>query len=154
MRGRKKTIGTTGDTKGKGPQSPLVASVPSGMSEAAQQKWAAIVPLIAAQCELESADSDALRQYCETVVRREKAVRELEPMPLILCTPNGAMQINPLAKLIAQCEGIMMKLSERFGLDPASRKRLQFAVTQGQMSPFMDFLKNGKQRKQPETEEE
>jgi P27 family predicted phage terminase small subunit len=123
-------------------------AVPHGMTPKARAKWLAIVPLIAEMCPLRETDSDALRQYCEAVMLREKAMAELEQKELVLETPNGAFQTNPLLKIISQAEAVMMKLAERFGLDPASRRRLQIAGKKS-ASPFLDFLKKGRERSKP-----
>jgi P27 family predicted phage terminase small subunit len=61
----------------------------------------------------------------------------------VIETPNGARQINPLLTIAEKAEAFMFKLSERFGLDPASRKRLQIAAKRG-ASPLADFLKEGR----------
>lgn len=113
---------------------------PPGMTGAALAKWVAIVPLIAELCPLQDTDVDALATYCDAAVCRERALRELERDELVIETPNGARQINPLKTIADKCEATMMKLSERFGLDPASRKRLQLASKKGQASPFAEFL--------------
>jgi P27 family predicted phage terminase small subunit len=122
------------------------------MTAAATAKWRHLVPLIASMCPLRETDSDALQQYCEAAVLRERAMRELEGKDLVLMTPNGAHQTNPLLKVISQAEAVMLKLAERFGLDPASRRRLQIA-TRKSGSPFLDFLKKGRERSKPEAAE-
>lgn len=129
----------------------IPVSKPSDLTAAAAAKWDVIVPLVAAVCDLRESDQDALRQYCEAVVLRAKAVRELELQPLVVSSPNGALQINPLQKIIANQDTLLMKLSERFGLDPASRQRLKI-VAEKTESPFLDFLKNGRNRRKPEAE--
>jgi P27 family predicted phage terminase small subunit len=143
-RGRKRSVsGLADEGKGGG----LAAMVPPlDMTPPAMQKWRAIVPLIAELCALRETDADALRQYCEMSVLAAKASAELEGQSLTLVTPNGAMQVNPLLKVISQANSVLMKLSERFGLDPASRKRLQLATKQSS-SPLLDYLKRGSNRK-------
>lgn len=122
---------------------------PVGLGKKAAAKWRAIVPLIAKQMPLKEVDADALRQYCEAVVLREKAVAELEDAPLLMAGPNGAEYANPLMKIITQQETLMMKMAERFGLDPASRRRLQIEAAKAD-SGFTEFLKRGRERPTPE----
>jgi len=124
---------------------------PVGMGKRAVAKWRAIVPLIAAQVPLKEVDADALRQYCEAVVLREKAVAELEDAPLLMSGPNGAEYANPLMKIITQQETLMMKMAERFGLDPSSRRRLMIETAKADTA-FSEFLKRGRERAKPETE--
>lgn len=121
---------------------------PSGMGKRAVAKWRVIVPLIARIVPLKEVDADALRQYCEACVLREKAVGELEDAPLLMSGPNGAQYGNPLMKIIKEQETVMMKLAERFGLDPASRRRLQIEAAKPDTA-FSEFLKRGRDRAKP-----
>ncbi|WP_171470646.1 phage terminase small subunit P27 family [Frigoriglobus tundricola] len=122
---------------------------PPGMGKRARAKWAAMVPLIAQQVPLKEVDADALRQYCEAAVMREKAVEEMEEAPLLMAGPNGAEYGNPLLKIIKEQEVVMMKLAERFGLDPSSRRRLQIEAAKAD-SGFTEFLKRGRDRAKPQ----
>lgn len=124
---------------------------PAGMGKRAAAKWAAIVPMIARQVPLKDVDADALRQYCEAVVLREKAVAELEDAPLLLAGPNGAEYGNPLLKVVKESELVMMRLSERFGLDPASRRRLAIESAKPDTA-FAEFLKRGRTGTRPNDE--
>jgi P27 family predicted phage terminase small subunit len=108
-----------------------------------------MVPLIAQQVALKDVDADALRQYCEAVVMREKAVAEMEDAPLLMSGPNGAEYGNPLLKIIKEQELVMMRLAERFGLDPSSRRRLQIEAAKADTA-FTEFLKSGRNRPKPE----
>lgn len=150
MRGRKKApkpCGAVADEKAG-----YVPPMPVGMGPKAVAKWRAIVPLIAQQVGLKEVDADALRQYCEAVVLREKAVAELEDSPLLCSGPNGAEYASPLMKIIKEQESTMMKLAERFGLDPASRRRLQIEAAKADTA-FGEFLKRGRDRPKPKVEE-
>src|SRR5690349_19824846 len=106
-RGRKATPkppGTVADSKA-GYEPPE----PGGMGPRAVAKWRAIVPLIAKQVPLKEVDADALQQYCEAAVLRQKAVEELEDAPLLCEGPNGAQYGNPLMKIIKEQDAVMMK---------------------------------------------
>jgi P27 family predicted phage terminase small subunit len=140
-RGRKPAPGGLADPAAGDPGDPGPAPPPD-LSPLALAKWRALVPLIAELCALRDTDVDALRQYCDAAVRRDRALKALESDDLVIETPNGARQINPLLTIAEKAEAFMFKLSERFGLDPASRKRLQIAAKRG-ASPLADFLKRG-----------
>lgn len=144
-RGRKVSPRGVADSEGG------AVRMPGDMTPHASAKWLAIVPLIEDMTTIRETDVDALRQYCEACCLRTKAMLELEDKELILITPNGAYQTNPLLKVIAQAESVMMKLSERFGLDPTSRKRLQIAA-KSVSNPFMDYLKGGRKRAEKPSE--
>lgn len=122
--------------------------MPEGMGAAAVAKWKHLVPLIAQQVQLKELDADALRQYCEAAVIRQKAVEELEGKPLLLMGPNGAQYTNPLMKVMAQQEALMGKMAERFGLDPASRRRLHLEA-QKKGSALTELLSRGRNRPKP-----
>ena len=130
-------------------------TMPGGMTQAAQDVWRRVVPLIASMYPLRESDADALHQYCDAVCLRAKAMAELQKpnSELILCTPNGAYQTNPLFKIIAQFEAVMMKIGERFGLDPTSRRRLKIADKQANADPFQEFISGGGRRKPNTTTE-
>lgn len=122
--------------------------MPEGMGEAAAAKWRELVPMIARLVPLQDVDADALRQYCEAAVLRVKAVTELEVGPLLLVGPNGAQYGNPLMRIIKEQDALMTRLSERFGLDPASRRRLQVeAAKKG--NALTELLSRGRNRPKP-----
>jgi P27 family predicted phage terminase small subunit len=146
-RGRKPNPKADGPAEVAGYAPPM----PTGMGKKASAKWCVIVPMIARQVPLKDVDADALRQYCEAVMLREKAVAELEDAPLLMCGPNGAEYANPLMKIIAQQESVMMRLAERFGLDPASRRRLQIESSKPDAA-FTEFLKRGRNGAKPPIE--
>jgi P27 family predicted phage terminase small subunit len=135
---------TVADPGGKGATGP---APPTDLAPRVLAKWREIVPLIAQMTGLRETDSDALRQYCEAAVLRARALDELaDPQqPLTICTPNGAFQVNPLIGIADRAGATMLKLAERFGLDPASRRRLQIASKAAE-NPFMDFLNRGKRK--------
>jgi P27 family predicted phage terminase small subunit len=128
------------------PEESEVLTPPDGMTSRALEKWHVVVPLIAQQCALKEHDIDALRQYCEAFALYCKANKEMDEGPLIHTTTNGSLQTSPLLKIVKQCEATMMKLSERFGLDPSSRQRLKIASKVGgnASAEFMGFLNRGK----------
>lgn len=152
-RGRKPAVVMGADTvglahkEGRGAGGAVALDEPPGMTAAVREKWRKLVPLIAKACPLKETDADALRQYCEAVTLREKAQKEMETAPLVLVTPNGAQQVNPLLKIVSQCEAVMMKLSERFGLDPASRKRLAIEASNPSQDEMSDFIASGRTEK-------
>jgi P27 family predicted phage terminase small subunit len=148
-RGRKKDAGKPDGAEAAG----FVPTMPEGLGPASAAKWARLVPLIAAQVSLKEVDADALRQYCEASVWRAKAAAELEAADsLLMANPNGAEYANPLVKIISQQEAVMLRLSERFGLDPASRRRLQLESAKSD-DVFAEFLKRGRTGAKPEVEE-
>jgi P27 family predicted phage terminase small subunit len=149
-RGRKPNAAPTaaevadGAEGGSGYEPPM----PEGMGLKAKAKWVSLVPLIARQVALRDVDADALRQYCEAAVLREKAMAELELAPLLVSGPNGAQYGNPLMKIVKEQDALMTKLAERFGLDPASRRRLQMEAAKADTA-FTEFLKRGRDRPTP-----
>ena len=123
-----------------------VGDAPPGLSSGAREKWGHLVPLLSRSCPLVATDADAIAQYCEAWALRCKALSELhaDGNKLVHQTPNGALQINPLITIARQQEAVMMRLSERFGLDPASRQRLKLGAggDGGESDEFGEFLKD------------
>ena len=132
------------------PGDPPPLAPPAGLGKAALAKWHQLVPIIARAVALTEADLDALATYVDAWVTRARALRELEDDDLVIVTPNGARQINPLRTIADKCEATVMKLSERFGLDPASRKRLKIAAKKS-ASPFAQFMADKPARANPES---
>lgn len=119
---------------------------PPGLSPMASAKWRHLVPLLVQSRGLVQTDADAIAQYCEAYALRQRALVELQAdgAKLVHETPNGALQINPLITIARQQEAVMMRLSERFGLDPARRQRLKIADGSAKGDDdFGAFLKEG-----------
>ena len=56
-----------------------------------------------------------------------KAPQKVSESELMLRTPSGYVQQNPLIGIVNHCTDTITKLSREFGLTPASRTRLQAA---------------------------
>jgi P27 family predicted phage terminase small subunit len=129
-------------------KAPFAPPMPEGMGAAAAAKWTALVPMIARLVPLQDVDADALRQYCEAAVLRAKAVTEMDGAPLLLLGPNGAAYANPLMKIVKEQDSLLARLSERFGLDPSSRRRLHVeAAKKG--NALTELLARGRNRPKP-----
>lgn len=124
-RGRKSTVSIVAGDVANNAQ----IAEPPGLSPMASAKWRHLVPMLVQSRGLVQTDADAIAQYCEAHALRQRALVELQAdgAKLVHETPNGALQINPLITIARQQEAVMMRLSERFGLDPASRQRLKIA---------------------------
>jgi P27 family predicted phage terminase small subunit len=88
---------------------------PDGMTPRALAKWRQLVPMIQAMCQLRETDADALAAYCEASAARRAMRPRWRRKPLVLATPNGALQIQPALKIIEQAEAVMLKLSSGSG---------------------------------------
>jgi P27 family predicted phage terminase small subunit len=128
------------------PATGYVPDPPDDLTPEAAARWRRIVPLIAALCQLRDTDCDALGAYCEQAALRARALLEMRGQPLTLTTPNGTLQVHPLLKIVREADGMLLKLSERFGLTPADRKRLQLASAAGGRSALAEFLSSGSNR--------
>jgi P27 family predicted phage terminase small subunit len=155
MRGRRPSVKLADPAAGgEGEGSGYQPDPPDTLTTSARAKWDEIVPRIARLCQLRETDADALAAYCEAAALKARALREMEGKSLVLVTANGAEQINPLIKIAERADAFLVKLSERFGLTPADRKRLQLASAAGKGSKFAEFLSGGNPRTIPPTEAE
>jgi P27 family predicted phage terminase small subunit len=155
MRGRRPSVKLADPAAGgEGEGSGYQPDPPGTLTAGGRVKWAMIVPQIARLCQLRETDADALAAYCEAWALRTRAAAEMEGQPLALATPNGTLQIHPLLKIMEKADAQILKLSERFGLTPADRKRLQLASAASKGSKFAEFMSGGNPRTIPPTEAE
>ena len=84
-----------------------------------------MVPILLQMHVLTEADEYALANLCQTQSTLVKAQQKLSETGLLLKTPSGYVQQNPLLGIVNNCTDTITKLSREFGLTPASRTRLQ-----------------------------
>ena len=84
-----------------------------------------MVPILLRMGVLTEADEYALVNLCQAYSTLVKAQQKLSETGLLLKTPSGYVQQNPLLGIVNTCTDTITKLSREFGLTPASRTRLQ-----------------------------
>lgn len=73
---------------------------------------------------LTEADGMSLANMCQAWSTLVKAQTKLNETGMLLKTPSGYVQQNPLIGIINNCTETVLKISKEFGLTPASRSRV------------------------------
>ena len=100
---------------------------PEHLDKEARREWRRLVPILLRMRVLTEADGHALANLCQAYSTMVKAQTKLSESGLLLKTPSGYVQQNPLLGIVNNCVETITKLSREFGLTPASRVRLQVA---------------------------
>jgi P27 family predicted phage terminase small subunit len=99
--------------------------MPAGMSEAAQAIWKRVMRDYSHTGILTSVDTDALRVYCEAVVRYEHAAAMLEGSgPLVRGARRGDLIKNPLHQIVRDNADLIRAFAREFGFTPSARSAL------------------------------
>jgi len=80
---------------------------------------------------LTEADGMALASLCQAWSTMMKAQQKLNETWMLLKTPSGYVQQNPLISIVNSCMETVTRLSREFGLTPASRTRLHVGRRMG-----------------------
>lgn len=99
--------------------------MPAGMSDAAQAIWNRVMRDYSASGILTSVDTDALRVYCESVVRYEHAAAMLEKSgPLVRGARRGDLVKNPLHQVVRDDADLIRAFARELGFTPSARSAL------------------------------
>src|SRR5262245_14360459 len=97
---------------------------PKHLDNEARREWRRITPILLRMRVLTEADEYTLANLCQTYSTLIKAQRKLTETGLLLKTPSGYVQQNPLLGIVNRCMDTITRLSREFGLTPASRTQL------------------------------
>jgi P27 family predicted phage terminase small subunit len=107
------------------PKAKNVPTMPAGMSAPAQAIWKRIIRDYAHTGVLTSVDADALRVYCEAVVRYEHAAAMLEQSgPLTRGARRGDLIKNPLHQIVRDDADLIRAFARELGFTPSARSAL------------------------------
>jgi P27 family predicted phage terminase small subunit len=107
------------------PQAPVC---PSWLDSRGRRIWRTLVPLLMNSGVLRELDQIQLANLCDATSILISAKEAMDKLPaearLIVKTPNGSFQTNPLLSIINTQRQIISRLAAEFGLSPAARARL------------------------------
>ena len=107
------------------PPAVSLPSAPDWMSEYARQEWFIVTAELEALGILTNLDLSLLSMYCEHVSDYRRAREQLnQNYDLVVETPNGALQPNPLLGIMNKASDIALKIAGQFGFTPAARTRI------------------------------
>ena len=132
---------STGKAAGPAPEGYAIEPLtcPRWLTPEAKKEWRRLAPAMKRIKVLTIADRAAFISYCENYGRAERVSRKLRELTevagesaLLVKTPNGAVQQNPLLAILNRAEEKMMKAAGELGLTPSSRARLAIQVMSGE----------------------
>lgn len=98
---------------------------PAGMSDQARAIWDRIIRDYGETGVLTGVDGDALRVYCEAVVRYEYAAQMLEQSgPLVKGARQGDLIKNPLHQIVRDNADLIRAFARELGFTPSARSAL------------------------------
>jgi len=102
----------------------VTPTMPEHLDEDARREWRRLVRILRRMRVLTEADGIALGTLCQAQSTLAKAQIQITRTGLVVKTPNGFVQQNPLLKVVNQQSEIVIRHFREFGLTPASRSRL------------------------------
>lgn len=99
--------------------------IPDGMSDDAKSIWDRVIRDYGHTGVLTGVDGDALRVYCEAVVRYEHAAQLLEKSgPLVRGARSGDLVKNPLHQIVRDNADLIRAYARELGFTPSARSAL------------------------------
>jgi len=118
--------------------------MPADMSDEAKRVWRRVIRDFGATGVLTAVDADALRTYCEAVVRYVQAARTLEASgPLVRGARSGELVKNPLHQIVRDNAILLRAFARELGLTPSARTGLTGAVGVADDDPLEAWLRRG-----------
>lgn len=111
-----------------------------GMSAPALLIWDRIIRDYGATGVLTGVDGDALRVYCEAVVRYEYAAQMLEQSgPLVKGARQGDLIKNPLHQIVRDNADLIRAFARELGFTPSARSALSDVKAQETTDPLGEW---------------
>ena len=115
-----------------------------GMSEASRKVWDRVMREFGDTGVITAADTDALRAYCEAVVRYEHAAQMLEESgPLVRGARRGELVKNPLHQVVRDNADLMRQYARELGLTPSARSGLNLPQRSQEEDPLAAWEAGG-----------
>ena len=119
---------------------PVPPACPSHLDVDAKKEWRRLVRILMRMRVLTEADGMALASLCQAWSTMTRAQQNLNETGILLKTPSGYVQQNPLISIVNSCTETVTRLSREFGLTPASRTRLHAGPENGPPSKTRQLL--------------
>ncbi len=114
----------------------VVPSCPKHLDAEGKLVWRKLTPILQRMRVLTEADGLALGNLCDSYSTMIQAQRKLRETGMLLKTPSGYVQQNPLISIANSAMEIVNKLAREFGLTPSSRSRLYAEPTEDEIDPI------------------
>ncbi len=115
---------------------------PEWLDDIAKEHWAKMSPELVRMGLLTSVDGDAFAAYCQAYAEFRIATETLRDEMRVCSTNTGYLTPHPCVAMQRSAWNTMKQFSAMFGLDPASRSRLNVAKPGEEKDPFDELLEN------------
>jgi P27 family predicted phage terminase small subunit len=103
----------------------LAVSMPDDLTHDEQLEWSSWVPVLNGCKIITELDVPILRQLVQLIVTNREANKKLRATGLLIKTPGGYAQANPLLSIINQTNAAILARLVELGMTPSSRSRLK-----------------------------
>ncbi|MBD2704179.1 phage terminase small subunit P27 family [Spirosoma sp. BT702] len=114
---------------------------PEWLTDYAKDEWYTQTAELEALRILSTMDLSMLAMYCQQVGIFRQAQEEMkrEGNELVVTTPNGALQPNPLLGIANKAADLALKIAGQFGFTPSARTRIGTPVKEEE-DPLAELL--------------
>lgn len=123
---------------------PIAPAPPDHLDKLGKAKWRTLSPKLETLGLLTEIDGDAFAVYCELYSRWRTAKAVLRKRGLT-ATHKGYTQQRAEVSIVRQCEGLMLRYLQEFGLTPSARSRVHAAPDEDE-DDFEEFVSRGKKK--------
>lgn len=123
------------------PEAISLPECPAWLNDYAQDEWYIVTGELEALKMLSAMDIAMLASYCQqiAIIRIANEQLKSEDYALVVDTPNGALQPNPLLGIINKATDVALKIAGQFGFTPAARTRIRVPEKPPE-DPFTNYL--------------
>ncbi len=118
----------------------ITPACPKHLDGEGRLAWRTLVPVLERMRVLTEADGIVLANLCDSYSTMVQAQRKLRETGMLLRTPSGYVQQNPLISIVSSSMETVNKLAREFGLTPASRSRIHSEPPEDDMDPIERLL--------------
>ncbi|MEP7363840.1 MAG: phage terminase small subunit P27 family [Acidobacteriota bacterium] len=118
----------------------ITPACPKHLDGEGRLAWRRLVPVLERMRVLTEADGIVLANLCDSYSTMVQAQRKLRETGMLLKTPSGYVQQNPLISIVNTCMETVTRLAREFGLTPTSRTRLHAGPENGPLSKTRQLL--------------
>jgi len=121
----------------------ILPSPPSALSTAAKKIWKSHGAQLEELGVVTKIDEASFAAYCATYARWMELQGYLRTAPLVVERSNGGLEANPVIKMAADQQVLLLKVAMEFGLTPAARSKVSAtASTQDALEIFLNGGRN------------
>lgn len=118
----------------------IIPACPKHLDAEGRLAWRRLVPVLERMRVLTEADGIVLANLCDSYSTMVQAQKKLRETGMLLRTPSGYVQQNPLISIVSSSMESVNKLAREFGLTPASRSRIYSEPPEDDMDPIERLL--------------